>query len=1100
MEPPSDSPRTLLEVGRGPLDCERRLLEDLLALAPSAAEELARPVLVVVPSRSLAQHLQERLVAAAGRGVAGIQCLTLWGLALEIGRARGGRPPAPIDLFSVFARRHARRQRPLAEVLDGLVDGYRSLLSSVRDLLDAGLEPALVEGLSEALAAEGPAVAGHRATARALALLTVAARTDEELERWGPRRSHVLRAAAADLRAGAPLPVACRALRVYGFSDATGVAADLLEALLTAHGGTVHLDLPPDPIDPAEPDPGSRVFGRRFRERMELVARRPSPEAPAARGHPRPEAFRALGAGSEVREVARRALGLIENGTRPERIGIVARSLSAYASPLRDHLERLGVPYSASGVLAGKGRAGRLAAAWLAVLENGGRVPIDRWLEASRPGLDGCGHADLRTALFSMGLSRLEDVAALDVEDLSEGVRIPVRVGFSPRPESEELVLRRRSVSSAAVRSAADRARRLLSRLVSWSGRDLPLREHAARLGVTLDEDLGWEGRGESDPLRLWLDDLLEALPTELELDLDDLRDLLADHFEPFDREALGGAGGGVQVLEVVEARARTFDHLFVLGCNRGVFPRAVQEDALLPDSLRHVLARTGHGPLPDLAAKREGFDEERFLFAQLLASSARVTLSWLEVDDDHRAMAPSPLVERLRAAPDRASADAASLEAPPLVGDVYADPSGRGPLTALEAATAAGLAGDRDAAEALLPDALAEAGRHAPRGLGRARAAVLAEQAPAGGDPAWRAPGPYLGFVGESGPGDPRQTHRLWVTQLEQLARCPWQMLLGKVLRLEPAPDPLNALPGIEPRMIGSVVHGALERIAGRRAPAPDGDLQGTLPFDAPAPPPWPEPADLQRCLLAAAEAQVRDDGIRIPGFAAAVAAACRETVEWAGRLDWADGRAPEVLETEAEGRAEVTDFSGAPRSVRFRVDRIDRRPEGGRLWTDYKTGRAPVSTAKTASSRRRHLLEGIAKGSLLQAVAYALAGDPERDIGRYLYLHPDLPPDRERREFTLRVGDEEVRSRFDAAVGALLAAWDHGVFFPRLVDPDPDHRTPDACQFCDLKAACVQGDSGARRRQREWSLALRQAPPKDPARLAFLCTWLLPSREVAG
>ena len=1099
MEPPSDSRRTVLEVGRGPLDCERRLLEDLLALAP-AAEDLARPVLVVVPSRSLAQHLQERLVATAGRAVAGIHCLTLWGLALEIGRARGGRPPAPIDLFPAFARRHARRQEPLAKVLDGLVDGYRSLLSSVRDLLDAGLEPALVEGLAEALAAEGPTVAGQQATARARALLTVAARTDEELERWGPRRSHILRAAAADLRAGAALPVACRALRVYGFSDATGVAADLLEALLTAHGGTVVLDLPPDPIDPTGPEPGSRVYGRRFRERMELVARRPPPEAAAASPRPRPEAFRALGADAEIREVARRALALIEGGARPERVGIVARSLSAYASPLRDHLERLGVPYSGSGVVAGKGRMGRLAAAWLAVLENGGRVPLDRWLEASRPGLDGCGHADLRTALFSMGLSRLEDVAALDVEGLPDRVRIPVRLGFSARPESEELVLRRRSVASATVRSAVDRGRRLLRRMGSWSGRDLPLREHAARLGATLDEDLGWEGRGETEPLRLWLDALLDGLPDDLALDLDDLRDLLAAHFEPFDREALGGAGGGVQVLEVVEARARTFDHLFVLGCNRGVFPRPVQEDALLPDSLRHVLARTGHGPLPDLAEKREGFDEERFLFAQLLASSERVTLSWLEVDDDHRAMAPSPLVERLRAATGPTSAEGSSLEAPPLIGDVYADPAGRGPLTALEAATAAGLAGDRGAVEALLPDALAESGRRAPRGLGRARAAVLAEQAPAGGDPAWTAPGPYLGFVGESGPGDPRRTHPLWVTQLEQLARCPWQMLLGKVLRLEPAPDPLNALPGIEPRMIGSVVHGTLERIAGRRAASPDGEVQGTLPFDTAASPPWPEAAELERSLLAAAEAQVRDDGIRIPGFAAAVAAACRETVEWAGRLDWADGRAPEVLETEAEGRAEVTDFSGASRSVRFRVDRVDARRDGGRLWTDYKTGTRVLSKAKTESARRRHLLDEIAKGALLQAVLYARAGDPGRDAGRYLYLHPDLPAERERREFLVRADDEEVRSRFDAAVGALLAAWDHGVFFPRLVEPDPDHRTPDACTFCDLKAACVQGDSGARRRQREWSLALREAPPADPVRLAFLCTWLLAGREVAG
>ena len=53
----------------------------------------------------------------------------------------------------------------------------------------------------------------------------------------------------------------------------------------------------------------------------------------------------------------------------------------------------------------------------------------------------------------------------------------------------------------------------------------------------------------------------------------------------------LGGAGGGVQVLSVMEARARTFDHLFVLGMNRDVFPRSIREDPLLGDSLRRSLA-----------------------------------------------------------------------------------------------------------------------------------------------------------------------------------------------------------------------------------------------------------------------------------------------------------------------------------------------------------------------------------------------------------------------------------------------------------------------------------------------------------------------------
>ena len=100
-----------------------------------------------------------------------------------------------------------------------------------------------------------------------------------------------------------------------------------------------------------------------------------------------------------------------------------------------------------------------------------------------------------------------------------------------------------------------------------------------------------------------------------------------------------------MQLLSVMEARARTFDHLLLVGLNRGVFPRVVSEDPLLPDGVRRALRDV----LPELPVKREGVDEERFLFAQLMASSESVVLSWSATDDGGRARPPSPLVERLR-------------------------------------------------------------------------------------------------------------------------------------------------------------------------------------------------------------------------------------------------------------------------------------------------------------------------------------------------------------------------------------------------------------------------------------------------------------------
>src|SRR6185436_15871557 len=107
--------------------------------------------------------------------------------------------------------------------------------------------------------------------------------------------------------------------------------------------------------------------------------------------------------------------------------------------------------------------------------------------------------------------------------------------------------------------------------------------------------------------------------------------------------DPLGGSGGGVQVLTVMEARSRSFAALRVIGLNRGVFPRRISEDPLLPDALRRALRDV----LPDLPIKSEGHEEERFLFAQLVAAAPEIHLSCAQRDATGRAASPSPLFER---------------------------------------------------------------------------------------------------------------------------------------------------------------------------------------------------------------------------------------------------------------------------------------------------------------------------------------------------------------------------------------------------------------------------------------------------------------------
>src|SRR5262249_22152963 len=144
--------------------------------------------------------------------------------------------------------------------------------------------------------------------------------------------------------------------------------------------------------------------------------------------------------------------------------------------------------------------------------------------------------------------------------------------------------------------------------------------------------------------------------------------------------------------------RARTFDHLFVLGLNRDVFPRIVREDPLLPDALRAVL----RGVLPDVPIKATGFDEERYLFAQLLSAAPAVTLSWQAADDDGKPLAASPLLSRSPGG--GAPAIAPALYSP--AAHPLPQRSARPARPAIEEAILAGLHAGRERLRPLLPAA----------------------------------------------------------------------------------------------------------------------------------------------------------------------------------------------------------------------------------------------------------------------------------------------------------------------------------------------------------------------------------------------------------
>ncbi len=1064
-------------VAPGARATEALLLERLTLQLEAARQDsrlLARPVRIVVPSRSLRDHLCSVLVRHFARAVAGVQVQTLHGLAREV-LERCSLPTGPGEaLLPVLVREAAKRESLLAESLGALHDGFGTVVGTVRDLLDAGFDPTLADGADDALVglATDPAEC-----LRARALVRVASAVATELEKLGiDTRTSCLRRAREALQRDPARALPQRAVWVHGFADATGVATDLIEALVRHCRASVLLDQPRDPADPTQPDLG-QAFSARFRERLAGAAR--VEDLPGGGDlTARVTLLEAPGGDAEVRGVAVRVRALLDGGVAPESIGVVARTLTPYAPQLRAQLGRLGIPFSTLRLRGGLDGVGRRIQALLDLLERGGETLADRWLDAlAPPGAGAPLLSDLRVALHALGAARLDQVAALDVEAIlgeEDSLPLPVRHGI----EIEDLEhggttphARRRRVSRAPLGALLERARRVRDALRSWPEVAF-VADHGVCLRELLDADLRWsEAEPARAPLLEAVDDLAQDLPAAVAIDRPALLLLLRDACDPLGSAPLGGAGAGVQVLDAIQARGRTFAHLFVLGLNRDVFPRIVLEDPLLSDSLRRALAERGTGVLPDLPIKLGGFEEERYLFAQLLSSSPEVTLSWQSVDDDGRERAVSTLVERLRLG--------GSVGAAERLPTLWSAREGAAARPADEHAVLAGLHGSRAAFARVLPIALAQtesATRLEEKGdlgdVARARLAALEALEPRGA--ARLTLGPAFGFVGARRAGDGR-TEALAITTLEQLAACPWQTFLARVLHVEAAPDALEALPAVDAMLIGSVLHRTIESIVKAVLPGKDLSLEAAL-LNAPNTVAWPSDIELNRLLVREAQLALREEGVASPGLVRVLAERAAPLVREVYEQVWraAEG-VPSLLGAELAGAFTLTDESGTSRQIRFRADLVEALDTGFRL-TDLKSGR-PISRKKRETSRRKDLLDAVARGRKLQAVAYARAVSGE---GRYLFADPTRSEGQP--SVAVRHDEADFAASFEASLRTLLAAWDRGSFLPRLELPDGTDRDG-PCRHCQLSEACVRGDTGARLRLRRWA-----ADAADPAGAAAL------------
>jgi hypothetical protein len=1093
-----------VRVGCGPRQVEAALFEALAEWSDRVDADLAlleRPLRVVVPSRSLRDHVTVAAVRALGKPLVGVSVQTLFTTALELLERANESVRTGRELYSLVVRRELQREPSLKAPLGALVDAHRVVEASVNDLLDAGFGPEHEQPLCDALD-EFESEGAWAERARAVARIALAAR-DQLADAGLSHRAQLLERAREVLESD-PALLPASEVWIHGFAEATGRATDLLLAVAGACGTTLLVDEPPEPGAPDTADSGA-VFAQRLRERFEALG---GPGLAVAAGTPaasQPELLAAPGAEAEVRAVAGRIRALLDADPplAAERIAIVGRQVGPYAHALRAHLGRLGIPYSGVAASVAAGASARRADGLAALLEEAEGVGADRWVDVLQGLPDGSDdaslRADLRLGLRHLGAGRLGDVARLEAPEAD--LKLPVRRGLrAPEEDTAETTenekdarlgptARYRELGSDVLNAAIERARSLCERLANAPDTSTPKRWDAW-LRALLVEDLGWLECDADAPVA---GGLAHALPSDLVLTRSEAFALFAEHLQnAAAREPIGGEGGGVAVLGVMEARARTFDHLFVLGLNREVFPRAIREDPLLPDALRRPLLAL----LPDLPIKATGHDEERYLFAQLAASSLETVLSWQSSSDNGRERVRSTFIDRLRGR----LPELESTPVPALYDPVQLSAPGRS--TARELAIWAGVGAGPAEYEARIPDALRDAGVGAgvPDGdlarLSHARTACVREYSRFATHPG--SLGPYMGLLGPvSDSADLRGGPR-YVTSLENMARCPWKAVLEKLLRLEAPPDPLESFPELDALIVGSTVHHVLERLF---SPGPGDRVSRQLTDVRDAEPrvvEWPDASVIAQLAERCARDQLAAQGFPYAGLVRVLAERVAAHVERAREL-W-DSRTVEVLGAEVDGSLEVAD--GERRhTLFFRADLVERAGDIVRL-SDYKTGK-PVSDGKKAATRAGHFLRAVAQGRLLQAVAYALASGGERDIGRYLFLGRDLRP--ELAEVAFDPGAPQgamFEAAFRDAVSTLGCSWDAGVFPPRLTEVATD-KSAASCTWCELSSACLQGDTGMRKRQRDWAdraRISREEGTLSEVEARYLEVWELPTADGAA
>ncbi|MBI3549351.1 MAG: exodeoxyribonuclease V subunit gamma [Elusimicrobia bacterium] len=1009
---------------------ERELLSRVVEI--KRLDPLA-PIAIVAPSRRVADRLERLLAVERGLSAIGIRFHTFHSLAVEVVEDAGAAvlPLVADPLFHdrlvdailendpSLARRFGGTARP-----KGLAAALRS---SVRDLIDAGVEAREVMGHIGVDWPEGPA-----ASRRLADLLELQERYMAALARLEVSSSSALTVAASRAAAGSALLDGYAEILYYGFYDLTGLQLEFFERVTEARESTFYFPYrkghpafkfcddffelklhrggaAPEPAHGEEDAALSPVLDALF-----------SPERSAEAPEGAVRIYNASGARDEVWRVSKEILRVAEEeGVAFDEIGVVARTLEPYRSAISEVFSADAVPYE------------------LAEDEPLLKHPF----------------AKMAQELLTLRRRNFQATAVLDLVE-SPYLRLPAPFADAKRRRSWSRLIHRLGVSAGwlvweaklkrAAGEAESGAAALLDLIDAWRKR---LEAHDGRRGwkewsgvarqlvedfLALPKDAQAAERAAREAAFAAIDSLaaFDALGA---VDWEFFLETLVERLETSGIETPGRRG--VRVLNAMDARGESFKVLFLIGLQEGLFPRQVREDPILRDEAR---ARLRHPGGYWIARKGSGHEEERLLF-YLSAASARERLYCVfsRSDEDGKAQAPSWYLREICRAARLPLASAERVARQPRERIMRCPPEFLSPQEVALRLSFAGTdaSGYMDAVErdgALL--------RGSP-----ARMRALNARGAAG---------PLDGIVGPMDELSRRVVARgVSPTGLDSYARCPFQYFAGRVLELEQEEETVDRGEFAASER-GRAYHACLERFYGA--------LRESGYWSKPGSSSW-RPA-----LKSAADSVFAEYGWREMGVYPLVWEAARTEmvrnleafVEWDMARIGETRLVPSYFERELRGTLELPALPASLKGLEFHgfADRIDVDEEGRRFQiVDYKK-----------SPPRKKVEQQVFGGRMHQPPVYAElapdslpSGKPWHLEGAHLYA---LEPSEESGERLFSYsGQQWQRDRSAVLEGIAVSVEEiaQGRFPIRPEDQEFGY-----CSFCSYSTICRKSHGRSRDR----------------------------------